>query len=145
MPTTQTKDTQTAANGETFNDADVAFATGMIPHHAQALAMVDLPIGGPLDPKVEQLAEEIRGAQAPEIETMADWLTAWDKPVPQTMRGHGGMDMDTDSDMPGMMSEQDMADLEDADDAEFQADVADHDDQAPRGCRRDGTDRAVRR
>ena len=117
---TNQDETQTAPNGDTFNDADVAFATGMIPHHAQALAMVDLTTDRLLDPKVEQLAEAIRGAQAPEIETMADWLTAWDKPVPQTMRGHGGMDMDTDTDMPGMMSDQDMADLESADDAEFQ-------------------------
>jgi uncharacterized protein (DUF305 family) len=113
------------------NDADVAFATGMIQHHAQALSMVDLTLGRDLDPKVEQLAEDIRAAQAPEIETMADWLQDWDEPIPATVRdhvnaedhggGHGATDeTDTGMDMPGMMSAGDMAKLEQASDAEFQ-------------------------
>jgi uncharacterized protein (DUF305 family) len=113
------------------NDADVAFATDMIPHHAQALAMVDLTLGRQLDPEVAALAEDIRAAQTPEIETMADWLTDWNEPIPETVRDHanahsddhggdeagdaGGMD-----DMPGMMSDEDMAELEAAQGAEFE-------------------------
>ena len=116
-------DTRTASNGDEFNDADVAFATDMIQHHAQALSMVDLTLGRPLDPEVETLAEDIRAAQAPEIEQMTDWLTAWDEPVPATMRdhanAHGEGDMDM-GDMPGMMSAEDMAALEGTPDAEFQ-------------------------
>lgn len=115
------------------NDADVAFATDMIQHHAQALSMVDLTLERPLDPEVQALAEEIRAAQAPEIETMADWLTDWDEPVPETMRDHAnaGHDMgdmsetmddmeDQGSDMSGMMSAEDMDALEGSADADFE-------------------------
>lgn len=126
-----TDETRTAANGDEFNDADVAFATDMIPHHAQALAMVDLTQGRELDPEVQRLTEDIRAAQAPEIEQMVDWLTAWDEPVPETMRDHAnshdmgegdGHDMEEmdDGDMPGMMSDEEMTELEDAPDADFQ-------------------------
>jgi len=119
-----TDETRTAASGDKFNDADVAFATGMIPHHAQALSMVDLTRDRELDPEVRQLAEDIRAAQAPEIEQMTGWLTAWDEPVPETMRdhanAHGGDEMEMDSSMPGMMSEEEMSELENAPDAEFQ-------------------------
>jgi uncharacterized protein (DUF305 family) len=123
-------DTQTAANGDVFNDADVQFATDMIPHHAQAVQMVVLAQGRPLDPEVEGLANEIRDAQVPEIEAMTDWLTAWDHEVPETSLDHAnaGHDMDDmsgtgdeqQSDMPGMMSQEDMDGLADATDAEFQ-------------------------
>lgn len=81
-------DTRTASNGDVFNEADVEFATNMIPHHAQAVRMVTLTDGRTLDPAVEQLANEIRDAQVPEIETMSDWLTAWDEEVPETSLDH---------------------------------------------------------
>lgn len=113
------------------NDADVTFASDMITHHAQALSMVDLTIERPLDPEVQALAEDIRAAQGPEIETMADWLTKWGEDVPETMRDHAnaGHDMDDKSDtmddmghgdMPGMMTSEDMDELENASDSEFQ-------------------------
>lgn len=122
------------ANGQSsateHNDADVAFASDMLQHHAQALSMVDLTRGRPLDPEVEQLAEQIRDAQAPEIETFSEWLTGWDEAVPETMRDHVNADQDgadsgdsmagMDSTMPGMMSADDMTALGDATDAEFQ-------------------------
>jgi uncharacterized protein (DUF305 family) len=118
---------QTAPNGDEFNAADVEFATDMIPHHAQALQMVDMTLGRSLDPEVLALTENIRGAQAPEIEVMVDWLTAWGEPIPATSRDHsnaghdgvGGMDM-SGSDMPGMMSSDELAELDAASDAEFQ-------------------------
>jgi uncharacterized protein (DUF305 family) len=119
-----THETHTAANGDTFNDADVTFATDMIPHHAQALVMVDLTMGRRLHPKVRALTEAIRTAQTPEIEQMTTWLTDWDKPIPATMRdhvhaeGHGGMEMD--SEMPGMMTDEQMSELEAAKGAAFQ-------------------------
>ena len=108
------------------NDADVSFASDMIVHHAQALSMVDLTIDRPLDPEVTALAEDIRDAQGPEIETMTDWLTTWGEDVPETMRdhvnSHEGMEgMDgIDDGMPGMMTAEDMDALENASDAEFQ-------------------------
>jgi uncharacterized protein (DUF305 family) len=117
----------TASNGDVFNDADVDFATAMIPHHAQALVMVDMTRGRQLSPEVTTLTEQISAAQTPEIEEMVDWLTAWEEPIPPTMRDHvnaedhgmGGMD-GMDDDMPGMMSDEDLAELEHASDAEFE-------------------------
>jgi uncharacterized protein (DUF305 family) len=117
--------TATALSTTEHNEADVDFATQMIQHHAQALSMVDLTVGRDLDPKVAALAEEIRQAQAPEIETMSDWLQEWDEEIPETVRDHanahgdGHSGADTGTDMPGMMSADDMAALEDATDAEF--------------------------
>jgi len=111
------------SSGKGFNDTDIAFATDMIQHHAQALQMVDFTMGKDLDPEVQQLADEIRAAQSPEIELMADWLLDWDQPVPETVRDHAnahseGMDMN--SDMPGMMSGEDLQSLEQAEGTDFQ-------------------------
>ena len=119
-----------AVSATEHNDADVEFASSMIQHHAQALAMVDATMGRDLDPEVAALADDIRAAQAPEIETMADWLTKWGEDIPETVRDHvnshgmGSMDSDDMEDtgmgMPGMMSADDMEALDKASDAEFQ-------------------------
>lgn len=113
-----TSDDSTQASETEHNDADVAFATDMIQHHAQALSMVDLTVVRTLDPAVRQLADDIREAQVPEIETMIDWLQEWDEEVPATMRDHANAGHDTD--MPGMMSGDDFDELENARDSEFQ-------------------------
>lgn len=123
-------DTSSQVSETDHNDADVAFATDMIQHHAQALSMVDLTVDRTLDPQVQQLADDIRAAQGPEIETMSDWLQDWDEEVPETMRDHAnaGHDMEgmgdamegMDSDMPGMMTGEDFDELENASDADFQ-------------------------
>ena len=120
---------QTAANGDVYNDADVEFATEMIPHHADALVMVDMTQGRDLSPELASLTEDIRAAQAPEIETMVDWLTAWGEEVPETSRDHvnshggshggdgdDGMDMGTDMGM----DPDDLSMLEGADGAAFE-------------------------
>jgi uncharacterized protein (DUF305 family) len=123
-------DTSAQVSETDHNDADVAFATDMIQHHAQALSMVDLTVDRDLDPEVQQLADAIREAQGPEIETMSDWLQDWDEEIPETMRDHSnaGHDMEgmgdsmegMESDMPGMMSGEDFEELENASDADFQ-------------------------
>ncbi len=119
---------QTAANGDVFNAADVSFATEMIPHHAQALVMVDMTDGRDLSSEIRELTADIRAAQGPEIEQMVDWLTQWDKPVPETMRDHTnaenhgmGGDFADSQDMPGMMSDEEMDDLEAARGHDFEA------------------------
>jgi uncharacterized protein (DUF305 family) len=90
-----------------FNDADVAFAQGMIPHHEQAVEMADLALESAESDEVTSLAEEIKAAQDPEIETMQGWLDDWDRPDSGGER------------MIGMMSDQEMADLGAASGAEF--------------------------
>ena len=106
------------------NDADVAFASDMIQHHAQALAMVNLTVERPMDPEFQKLSEGIRDAQGPEIETMTDWLEEWDEEVPETSNDHMHHDMGTmpegTEDMPGMMTADEMEELEKSSDAEFQ-------------------------
>ena len=120
----ESSDPATSLSATEHNDADVAFATEMIQHHAQALSMVDLTMGRKLDPEVLALSDDIRAAQAPEIETMTDWLTEWGEEIPETVRDHAnaGHDMDEmdHGDMPGMMSADEMDALENASDAEFQ-------------------------
>lgn len=119
---------QTAPNGDVFNGADVQFATDMIPHHAQAIAMVTMTDGRALDPDLARLATGIRENQAPEVETMVDWLTDWDQEIPETSLDHAnaghGMDgmshMDGMDGMPGMMSAEEMTGLAEASDAAFQ-------------------------
>jgi len=86
-----------------FNAADVTFATDMISHHRQAIEMAELAKTRAQSQQVKDLAARIEQAQDPEIQTMADWLTAWGKPVPDDM---GGMDMS--GSMPGMMSTEDL-------------------------------------
>ncbi len=108
-----------SSGGQGFNDADVRFATDMIPHHAQALLMVDLTVGKELSPDVAALAEGIRMAQSPEIELMAGWLEKWGQPVPPTSRDHASHDMNS-MDMPGMASMTDMASLENAEGEQFE-------------------------
>lgn len=122
-PTTQTSTTSAAvsspAAGEAHNDADVMFAQHMIPHHQQAVEMSDVLLAKEgIDPRVTELATQIKGAQAPEIEQMQAWLKQWGNP-PMPPMDHGGMghgDMGH-GDMPamqGMVSEGDMTALRNA-------------------------------
>lgn len=91
------------------NDADVAFATDMIPHHRQAVMMADMAATQSSNASVKELAAKIKAAQGPEITQMSGWLTGWAAPVPDASgMDHsmgGGMGGD---DMNGMMSDQDM-------------------------------------
>ncbi|HXH59396.1 DUF305 domain-containing protein [Iamia sp.] len=106
------------AEGE-FNDADVTFVEGMIPHHQQALEMTDLAETNAESDEVKDLAMQIAEAQRPEIETMQGWLEEWGGESDGDM---GDMEGEGDSDMEmggGMMSEDEMAELEAAEGAEF--------------------------
>ncbi|MFG1846505.1 DUF305 domain-containing protein [Micromonospora carbonacea] len=94
-----------------FGDADVMFAQMMIPHHRQAVEMAELAETRAADPEVKRLAAAIKAAQAPEIATMTGWLTGWGRPVPSPAPGHGHDMPEMDHEMPGMMSEADMAKL----------------------------------
>ena len=102
------------------NEQDVAFAKEMIQHHRQAVQMADLAADRASSQEVKDLATKIKGAQDPEIETMSGWLTSWGEEVPADMSGMEGHDMgDMSSDMPGMMSSEDMDRLKKASGTEF--------------------------
>jgi uncharacterized protein (DUF305 family) len=98
----------TSGAASTFNNADVTFAQRMIPHHQQAVAMAALADNHAVDAEVKKLAGAIEAAQGPEITTMTGWLTAWGQPAPAASMGGTNM---PGMDMPGMMSDDDMAKL----------------------------------
>lgn len=111
-----------AGSTQDHDEADVMFAQSMIPHHEQAIEMSDSILGKQgIDPRVIDIATEIKAAQAPEIEQMQSWLDEWGTPE-QDMSDmpHGDMPMDGQDMMgegmmgEGMMSDDDMAALEDA-------------------------------
>ena len=105
-----------AANAA-FNDADVTFAQGMIPHHEQAVEMAEIA----LDPtvgasaQVRGLATRIKTAQDPEIQLMSGWLKAWGRPMQRDMSS------DQMESMEGMMSTAGMASLGGAQGSSFDA------------------------
>ncbi|KRB36165.1 DUF305 domain-containing protein [Microbacterium sp. Root180] len=88
-----------------FDSADVMFAQMMIPHHEQAVEMSNVLLAKDgIDEDVTALAERIKAAQQPEIELMEEWLDDWEAEMPMDGMDHGD----------GMMSQDDMAALEDA-------------------------------
>jgi uncharacterized protein (DUF305 family) len=125
----------TVPAAQAHNRADITFATEMIPHHAQAVSMSALAARQASSPRVKDLAAQIEAAQQPEIDQMSGWLRAWDAPVPDTEApGTGGMSgmahgdasqnskpgmSDGSGAMPGMMSQQQMHQLGQANGAAF--------------------------
>ncbi|QXC60586.1 DUF305 domain-containing protein [Aquihabitans sp. G128] len=104
---------QSPAASAEFNDADVTFVQGMIPHHQQAVEMATLAETRADSAEVKGLAAKIKGAQDPEIKQMQGYLKDWGQNEPS---GMGGDSMSMDH---GMMSDADMTKLEDASGAEF--------------------------
>lgn len=120
--------TSTSAQAAAHNQADMMFAHMMIPHHQQAIEMSDIILAKQgIDPRVVDLAKQIKAAQGPEIETMQGWIKQWgmnmgDMPSMSGMPGHGGMgdmpghggmgDMPGMSDMPGMEGMMSPADMD---------------------------------
>lgn len=69
------------------------FVHMMIPHHQQAVEMSDITLAKQdIDPRVVDLATQIKAAQGPEIEQMQGWMKQWGMPM-NGMPGmdHGGM------------------------------------------------------
>ena len=108
------EDTSTSAipASADFNEADVAFAHGMIPHHEQAVEMAEAAATQAGSQEVKDLAERIEAAQGPEIAQMQGWLDAWGQ-------GDGGGSMGDMGSMPGMMSDDDMGQMMDASGIDF--------------------------
>lgn len=62
------------AKGMNTDNADVAFADGMIAHHLGAIDMAKIELKYGTDPEMRKLAQAIIDAQGPEIEQMQKWL-----------------------------------------------------------------------
>ena len=89
-----------------FSSQDIMFAEMMIPHHEQAIEMSELAFANTTNPDVLALAEQISGAQEPEIELMKSW------PGVNSM-GHAGHTM------AGMLDEKEMEMLRNSTGADF--------------------------
>ena len=97
-PTTSGSAGSSAAAEADHNDADVTFASGMIPHHESALVMAQMAQAQAADPRVKDNAARIEAAQEPEIKTMSGWLDDWGATASSSATddgmgdmGHGGM------------------------------------------------------
>jgi uncharacterized protein (DUF305 family) len=94
--------------------------SGMIAHHAQAVQMAGWAPGHGASPAVRRLCERIVVAQRDEIAFMQQWLRARNLPVPEPdPRGHLMPGMDHPMLMPGMLTPEQMTQLDRAREAEF--------------------------
>ena len=101
-----------SAETATSNAADLAFLTGMKPHHEQAVKMSEMVLAADPPPEVAAIAKQIEGAQGPEIKQMTTMLGALGQEVDgQAHSGGQSMGM---AGHEGMMSDQMMADLDGA-------------------------------
>lgn len=99
-----------------YDDADVLFATEMIPHHQQAVAMAKLaPAHGASRP-VQEVASQIAAEQIPEIAQLQGMLAEWGQAAPTAAPMAGMHGMDGGSALadaaPGMMTDAEMTQLE---------------------------------
>ena len=102
--------------------ADVQFVTGMISHHAQAIIMANWAPSHGGSQALRALCARIINAQGDEIRLMQMWLRDRQLPVPEakpmptkmTMNG-----MEHEMLMPGMLTDDQMKQLDAARDAQF--------------------------
>ena len=107
-----------AAATEPGSGADIEFASGMIPHHGQAMEMAGMATSKAGSAKVKEFAEKVMAAQGPEITALSGLLSGWGEPVPAAA-GHDSSMAGMDHGDSGMMSSQQMDDLKAAEGAEF--------------------------
>ena len=119
-----------AQSTPTYTQADVRFMQGMIGHHSQALAMVALIPSRTNRTDIRALGERIRVSQQDEIKLMKQWLLDRHQQLPSSPMAHSnanGHDMQmpgmamSDTLMPGMLTAQQMTELENASGAQFDA------------------------
>ncbi|WP_046469521.1 DUF305 domain-containing protein [Allosalinactinospora lopnorensis] len=126
---------ESAAEDGGHNEADVEYMAKMIEHHKQALEMSELAEDRAEHDGVKGIADRISVAQSSEIEAMEGWLEtnvygpAKENPNHQNYCGldeegtsHHDEDCPTDvdhSDMPGMATEAELAELAEVTGAEF--------------------------
>jgi uncharacterized protein (DUF305 family) len=102
----------TIPSGAIYTEADVRFMQGMIAHHAQAIHMSRLAAAHGANPRVVKFANKIDQSQLAEIRLMQEWL-----------RANGQFAPDTSSwrhmSMPGMLTDEQLQQLDAARGAEF--------------------------
>jgi uncharacterized protein (DUF305 family) len=103
-----------------YTAADVHFISGMIGHHAQAVVMANWAPTHGANASVRTLCERIAVAQTDEINFMQRWLRERHEPVPDAdPNGHMMPGMDHPMLMPGMLTPEQMSQLDHARGSEF--------------------------
>ena len=98
-----------------YSQPDVDFMSGMISHHAQAVAMARWAPTHGASPSVRTLCDRIINAQTDEIALMQRWLGDHHQPVPAAdPRGMAMAGMAQPMLMPGMLTPAQMAQLDSA-------------------------------
>ena len=101
--------------GIRFTDADVKFMQGMISHHAQAIEMTELLASRSDRDVMRRLAQRIELSQEDEIAMMQEWLRSRGQAVAE-LGAHHALGWEP---MPGMLTEEEMGRLEQAQAVEF--------------------------
>jgi uncharacterized protein (DUF305 family) len=105
-----------------YVEADIQFMQGMISHHAQAIVMAKWAPTHGASPAVRTLCDRIINAQTDEISLMQTWLRDRNQrvpdavPAPMRMKVNG---MEMTMLMPGMLSDEQMKELDAARGTEF--------------------------
>lgn len=99
--------------GALYTQADVSFMQGMIAHHAQAIYMSRLAASHQASAHLLKFTEKIDQSQTAEIRLMQEWLRANGQPAPDTSSWHTMQ-------MPGMLSPEQLRQLDAASGKEFE-------------------------
>ena len=105
-----------------YNDADIDFMSGMIPHHAQAVIMATWAPSHGARKDIAILCERIVVAQRDEIVLMQNWLRDRVQTVPDATSTRHRMTVngiEHDMLMPGMLTDEEMSALDRARGPEF--------------------------
>jgi uncharacterized protein (DUF305 family) len=105
-----------------YTEADIHFMSGMIAHHSQAILMARWAPTHGASPTLLALTERIINAQQDEITLMQRWLRDRNQPVPSGAPGPMKMKMDGmehDMLMPGMLTDDQLKELDAARGTEF--------------------------
>ena len=105
-----------------YTAADVRFMSGMIYHHAQAILIAGWAPSHDAGPSVRTLCERIVAAQTDEIALLSRWLADRHEAVPHPDPAHMMMpEMDAGHMMPGMLTAQQLKQLDAARGPDFDA------------------------
>ena len=122
-PSTRASVSDTIPNTQhAYTPADIQFMAGMIGHHAQAIVMSRWAPTHGASPSIRILTERIINAQQDEIAAMQRWLRDRNQPVPDARPTGMRMMMngvEHDMLMPGMLTEAQMKELDQARGKEF--------------------------
>jgi uncharacterized protein (DUF305 family) len=97
-----------------YTEADVAFMTGMIGHHRQALLIAAWAPTHGASPAVRRLADRIVAGQQDEIATVQQWLGDRGYPPGPDHSSHGSHAMSDAMPMPGMLTPAQLRALDEA-------------------------------